>query len=356
MIFTLILFVLSGLLTVFALPGARKIALKIGLVDRPNEQRKVHKMETPIVGGLLIGFISLFVGIIAVAMDLIFEPVIYFIVPFYLLFLFLGLLDDRFDVPARYKFLIQCIVAFAVVNSGLYLGSLNDLFDVNMPVWFLKVVSMGLIVGAINAYNLIDGIDGLLASFILVALFVFLGITLYFGLYSMTNFLLIFVASLIVFLKQNIGIKNKVFMGDAGALSLGFLLVVVFIYLFEKTGEASVQFGWIHLLLLGGLSFPILDTIIVFLRRLLASGSVFKADKTHFHHLVLKVFPKHINASLFIISLNLISILISLAVFAIGLPLLSFLICPICFLCVRWVILQIDSFQKAKQIIIKMER
>lgn len=356
MILGTISFGLSVLLTWVLFPFARKFARKVKLIDQPTKERKVHKKPTPVIGGLLVGVSFLFSFGLVSAVAQIFSSFYWMLLGIFTLYLVLGALDDRFDIPAKQKFLIQIICAVLVVNSGVYLESLGTILNWDLPTWVWQAFTVLLIVGAINAYNLVDGIDGLLGSFLTFGFLWLLFISFRLGEVQMSWLFLTVIGSLLVFLKQNFATRKKIFMGDAGSLSLGFLLIVSSIYLFEKGNAVQQEMSWMSIGIIAFLSVPIMDTIIVFARRINKLSSPFKADRTHLHHFVLNLNFSHKAATALIIGFALALFFNSILLFVLGWEVLSFFVLPTLILIFYAVLNKIQLFRNSQRIILSVEK
>ena len=255
-----------------------------GILDMPGS-RKEHASPIPTMGGIAL--------VAGMMMSL------FFWFPFSgnvieLCFLFsilnlsaLGILDDLKDVPARYKFMIQIALAIMVALSGIRITSFGGLFGINeLPVSAQYVFTVLVIVGITNAFNLIDGIDGLaggLGFMSLVTLGIFLTIS---GDKNTALIAFSLAGAILAFLYFNLH-PAKIFMGDTGSLVLGFITAVLCIRMMQLNMNVSnpvIQHA--PLFALGIVLIPIFDTIRVFGTRIWKGGSPFVADKTHIHHLL----------------------------------------------------------------------
>ena len=268
----------------------------------------------------------------------------------------LGALDDRFDIPAKQKFLIQIFCAFLVVNSGVYLQSLNVIFNLELPIWFLQSFTVLIIVAGVNAYNLIDGIDGLLGSFLTFGFLWLLLVSFQLRNTQLSWLLLSVIGSLLVFLKRNFARKKKIFMGDSGSLSLGFLLIVCSIYLFEEGNMMAREMNRMSMGILCFLMLPFTDTLIVFYRRINKGVSPFKADKTHLHHQVLNLNFSHKNATALIVGFALFLFFNTMALFELGFYFLSLFLTPFCTVLFYVLLLRMKAFRKRQQVALSIEK
>ncbi|WP_462410965.1 glycosyltransferase family 4 protein [Neobacillus sp. Marseille-QA0830] len=277
---TLILcFVLSVVIT----PLIKKLAFIIGATDRPN-QRKVHQSIMPRLGGLAI-FVSFLAGILLLRPENQFSAAI--LLGCFIIVL-TGLLDDLFELPARYKLIGQLLAALGVV----FLGDLQVVF-INLP--FGGQVQFGLfsvpftllwIVGITNAINLIDGLDGLAAGVSSIALITITGIAFIQGNLFVVAVGLIVLTSTLGFLIYNFH-PAKIFMGDTGALFLGYIISVLSLLGFKNITFISFV---IPVIILG---VPISDTIFALLRRVIQKKPLLAPDKSHLHHCLLRMGYSH---------------------------------------------------------------
>lgn len=263
---------------------ARKVAKRVGLVDRPN-YRKRHQGVIPLVGG-----ISVFAGICFG-----FTITNYYI-PHFLLYLgcagalvLVGALDDRFDISVKIRAFVQATIAVVMMTMGkLYLLSLGYIFG----PWELVVGPFGYVLtlfavwAAINAFNMVDGIDGLLGGLSCVT-FLAMGIILLLnGQQSLAMWCFSMIAAIVPYILLNLGAfggRYKVFMGDAGSTLIGF--TIIWILLEATQGQyhpiTPVTALWL-------IAIPLMDMVAIMYRRLSKGMSPFSADRQHIHHLIMR--------------------------------------------------------------------
>lgn len=289
--------IITTIISILIVPLIKKLAIKLGALDYPNN-RKVHTMPIPRLGGLGI-VISFYIGIIIA-----FGPsneAIGIIVPS-LFIVLAGVLDDIFSVGPKVKLTLQFLgaVAFVTINPNSVITFFNlggQVFNFNQ---LSVVITIIWLIGVSNAVNLIDGLDGLAGGVSLISA-VTLGIVCLLtanNMYAIVAFIL--VASIIGFLKYNF-YPASIFMGDTGALFLGFVLGELSV-LGTLKGAAFITL-LLPVLVLG---VPIFDTLWSILRRLISGKPVMTADKNHLHHRLLKNGFSHRNAVLFIYCLSAI--------------------------------------------------
>ncbi|EDT1781187.1 UDP-N-acetylglucosamine--undecaprenyl-phosphate N-acetylglucosaminephosphotransferase [Salmonella enterica subsp. enterica serovar Anatum] len=263
---------------------ARKVAIKIGLVDKPNF-RKRHQGVIPLVGG-----ISVFAGICFM-----FGLSDYYIphLSLYLIcagvLVFVGAMDDRFDISVKIRAVVQAVIAVVMmVIAKLHLGSLGYIFG----PWELVLGPFGYFLtlfavwAAINAFNMVDGIDGLLGGLSSVS-FAAMGLILWFdGQTSLAMWCFAMIAAILPYIMLNLGIlgrRYKVFMGDAGSTLIGFTVIWLLLETTQgKTHSISpVTALWI-------IAIPLMDMVAIMYRRLRKGMSPFSPDRQHIHHLVMR--------------------------------------------------------------------
>lgn len=295
------------------IPALRILAPHLGLLDKPNA-RKVHKDAIPVIGGLGIG--------ITLIISLLINPYLIEIIGKYyvvlsasLLLMLIGILDDKLNLRASHRLLLQVLCAYAVAASGIRLTSLYGIFGIgSLDPTISYVLTIFLITGVVNAFNLIDGIDGLAGFLALVGLSIFSFQAFLIGDLALVILLISLVGSVIIFLAHNLS-KRKIFLGDGGSLLLGFVLVSVGIQLIE-TSNTTVNLD-VHntiSIVFGVFLIPVLDSMRVYWSRMKEGFSPFRADKRHIHHLFLsfKLSHKKASATLAITTLLLTSLLVIL--------------------------------------------
>lgn len=290
--------VLSLVLSVLATPAIIRLCTRYGVLDRPNK-RKVHANSVPRLGGAAI-FIAMTVGIWLAyfagtagwlgmtAPQLRALPVIYLGLSG---FFAIGFADDLRSLPALPRLIAQLTVALAVVVLSGGMIRVNSLFgQIVFPEWLAVVVTMIWIAGIVNTFNWIDGLDGLSAGIGGISTLAFLALALLKpGLpnSALTVMLcLLLVGALIGFLFFNFH-PAKIFIGDGGAFSLGYLLAVISVVGLYKQA-AAITF----LLPVLILALPIGDTLFAILRRLLRRQPITKPDNRHIHHRILALMSR----------------------------------------------------------------
>ncbi|MEO9476979.1 MAG: MraY family glycosyltransferase [Cyclobacteriaceae bacterium] len=299
---------ISFLVTFTLLPLIIKVSKSIDVLDMPD-RRKIHKVSTPSLGG-----IGIFIGfVMAMLISISFAELAelkFFLGGVALIFV-LGIRDDIASLQAKHKIAVQLLCAVLIVFfSGIKLHGLYGILGVHeLPYGVAEFLSVFMIVGFTNSFNLIDGIDGLAGSlgFIILSLFGWLFLKM--EMYSLAIFCLAVSGSLGAFLFFNWH-PSKVFMGDTGSMLLGFITSVLAIVVINNAQALVFTEGIIIkspvALTIGALSIPIYDTLRVFIIRFSKGQSPLAPDRNHIHHGLLKLGMKHSSATLILVSLNLL--------------------------------------------------
>ena len=297
-------FILATMLGLFIIPRILVISHRKRLFDMPDV-RKVHCRPISRLGGvtffpvivLVMCSISLFELHNGYAIGLgrnLLNEMLCLLVGLMLLYI-VGVCDDLIGVRYNRKFLVQILAAAFLPLSGLYIHNFYGLFGwYEIPAWVGVLFTMLLTVFIINAINLIDGIDGLASGLCMVALSIF-GVTLAINgwwIYTMLAF--VCVGVLIPFFIYNVFGNaergHKIFMGDTGSLTLGFIISLLAVKYIVSMGQTeSVVDGWPLVIAFSVLLVPCLDVFRVILSRLKRRVHPFKPDRCHFHHKILNM-------------------------------------------------------------------
>ena len=281
-------------------PLCRGLARRCGMVDAPSA-RRINKVPTPRAGGLAIflsvsATLAVYMSITGAQLSPLFpNEVIWRVMGLSAALVFVGLADDKFGLPPLVKLLGQVAVAlgaFFWCGAGFHTVP----FFANMPVWLDCVLTTFWIVGAVNAFNLIDGMDGLATGLALIAAFGMGGALAFIGYPQATLVYLAFAGACLAFLRYNFH-PASVFLGDTGSMYIGFLLSVL--PLVMKSGDSFFVSIGVPLLAMG---VPIFDTALAILRRSIravlsrennrdeGNTHVMQADTDHLHHRILRKF------------------------------------------------------------------
>lgn len=285
----------TALLVALALtPAAIKLAPKIGAMDVPKDERRMHSQPMPRTGGFPIfvgSVVAIFLWLPVVDENLQFfslpDPKMLGILLGGALIFIMGLVDDIRGLSAKVKLLGQFICAsivfaFSVRFSFItnpFTGAMTDAF----PIWLSFILTVLWIVGITNTINLIDGLDGLAGGIATIST-VSIAYTAYIhGSYDVCMALLAVAGGTCGFLPFNFH-PAKIFMGDCGSLFLGFMLASVSVMSLTKSATVIAVVVPVFVLAL-----PIFDTVFAILRRLVNKRPIMEADKGHIHHRIMAV-------------------------------------------------------------------
>lgn len=263
--------------------AVREWAIRRGFVDHPNEERRIHSRPTPNVGGIAIALTTMasFLAWGSIAFpDLSRRPEIQSMMLGGALIFVLGFIDDTRHLKAMTKFIAQVVIATIVFMGGVRILGIGfgDMWSgqlAGLLSWFVTVIW---IVGTANAFNLIDGSDGVAGG---AAAFASISMGIVFALHGDPLGALmatILVGAILGFLFFNFP-PASVFMGDCGSLFLGFILATLGVITTQKA--PTIIAVAIPIVAFG---VPLLDTLIAIVRRYLRHEPIFSPDRGHIHH------------------------------------------------------------------------
>lgn len=267
-------FVVTMVISAILVPIAMKAGAKLGIVAHKNK-RTVHEVEVPRIGGYAIYISSLIGSVIFLKTD----PQINAILIASFLVFFVGLLDDVHDLSPRTKLIVEIVAALIViVHGGIYLKGFDFLPGdwVSIIAGFITVIW---IVGITNAINLIDGLDGLSSGISIIVLFTISMTSLTSGRTDIASLSLLLAGAIMGFLFYNFH-PAKVFLGDCGALYIGFMISVISLLGFGYNVSTFFTLGAPIVVLM----VPIMDTLIAIIRRKVHHKKFSEADRAHLHH------------------------------------------------------------------------
>ncbi|GAA5186439.1 UDP-N-acetylglucosamine--undecaprenyl-phosphate N-acetylglucosaminephosphotransferase [Ferrimonas gelatinilytica] len=281
---TLLPLLFTFLLSYLLIRLGKPVAIKAGLVDVPGG-RKAHNGAIPLIGG-----IAIFISVMSAA--LVFFPVGTTLKMYLLsaaLMLFIGVLDDKYDLKVSYRLFAQAFAASLMIfGADEYLRDFGNLFGfgvVELGV-FGPVVTLIAVIGAINAFNMVDGIDGLAGMLSMIS---FGGLAVLMALNNDPWFMLplLFIAAIAAYLMFNLGWPTgrlrKIFMGDAGSMVIG--LTIVWLLVLGSQGENR---SFSPVLALWIIAIPLMDMAAIMYRRKKKGQSPFKPDRDHLHHIFMR--------------------------------------------------------------------
>lgn len=292
-------------------PYILKVAITKNIVDNPDV-RKLQRVPIPVLGGLTVIF-GVLSGVMAFNLfgdfnDLF--PVFASIV----IILIVGLMDDMISLTPRVRFIVEIIlVLFLIFTTGYQINDFHGLWNMQeIPLYFSVPLTVVASVGIINAINLIDGVDGYSSGYSIVSCLLF-GIMFYtLGNIRMVTMAAIVATSLVPFFFHNVfGKHSKMFIGDAGTLSLGIVFSMFVATILSVTPGAKLVAPNLGLIpfALAVLCVPVFDTLRVMSARIYRGKSPFHPDKTHLHHLFIELGFSHIGTTISIITANLMVVI-----------------------------------------------
>lgn len=294
----------SFLVALFAVPSIIYVAHLKNILDMPNG-RTVHELLTPRLGGLAMfaGFMSaltIFGTLSNGIQQLLAGCIILF---------FIGLKDDLVTISAFKKFAMQLLATGIVMVIGdIRITSFQGVLEIHeLPGGISYAFTFLVIVGITNAINLIDGLDGLAGTIVLIIVSTFGWCFYYYGGSGYENYAFVavcLIGGLLGFLRYNFH-KASIFMGDTGSLVCGFIVSILTIQFIEMQAVASSPS-----VALGILFVPLFDTSRVFLIRVLKGISPFTPDKNHIHHRILAMGFQQISTVVILALINIAVILI----------------------------------------------
>ena len=310
------LYILSFLVAILSVhwihPRLVRIALDKNIVDNPNA-RKLQRRPTPVLGGIAVFFGSVIgLGCASITCDC---SELFIVVVAMMIMLYTGTMDDILDLSPALRFLIEIGTVLLLIFVGGY--TLNDFHG----LWGLNQIPQGVAipltvfaaVGIINAINLIDGVDGLSSGYCILMSLLFGVMFWYVGDRTMCMLAVVAAGSLIPFFFHNVfGKSSKMFIGDGGTLVMG-IVMSVFVIRILRHGSMSEVYDAVNIGLvpftLAVLSVPVFDTLRVMTTRILKRKSPFHPDKTHLHHMFIRLGCSHAATTLAILILNFFVVL-----------------------------------------------
>lgn len=305
-------FLISLLSVCWIHPRLVRIALDKNIVDNPNA-RKLQRKPVPVLGGIAVFFGSVIgLGCASLVCNC---SELFIVVVAMMIMLYTGTLDDILDLSPGLRFLVEIFTVLLLVYVGGY--SLNDFHGLwgihQIPQYLAVPLTVVAAVGIINGINLIDGVDGLSSGYCILTSLFFGGMFWGVGDQVMTMLAVVAAGSLIPFFFHNLfGKSSKMFIGDGGTLVMGIVISVfvmrtlthgTFCEIYDPKNVGLIPF------MLAVLAIPVFDTLRVMITRILKHKSPFHPDKTHLHHMFIRLGCSHAATTLAILLLNLFVVL-----------------------------------------------
>jgi UDP-GlcNAc:undecaprenyl-phosphate/decaprenyl-phosphate GlcNAc-1-phosphate transferase len=283
-------FFIALITALFLTPKVEEVAVKFNAMDKPDA-RKVHSKLMPRWGGLAIAMAAILSILLCFRIFEQAQLLLDIKTQKNLLGLFLGgglmvivgMIDDKFNLSAKYKLLGQILIALVVMKFGIAITFLTLPFIgfVYLPGWLSVLLTILWIVGMTNAINLLDGLDGLLAGVATIFALLFFAVSLLTGQIAVAITMIAIAGACVGFLRYNFN-PARIFMGDTGSLFLGLMFACLSIIgAFKVTTTAAMI---IPVVIMG---LPIFDTSFAIVRRFAHGKPIFSPDKEHVHHQLL---------------------------------------------------------------------
>jgi UDP-GlcNAc:undecaprenyl-phosphate GlcNAc-1-phosphate transferase len=288
----LTLFVVALFTSLVLTPVVRRLAQRLGWVDIPKDGRRIHELPIPRIGGVAVFLSVVFpLSLLLLVNNLVTatlaeyysQQTIAVLASCTLVFLF-GVFDDLVGASPRWKFAAQAAAGILLYLLGgqIHAVSVPFLGSVELPPLVGFALTMVWVVGISNAFNLIDGLDGLATGASLFAALVMLVVSFFMGHTLAVVISLALTGALIGFLRYNIN-PASIFLGDSGALFIGFLLAALSLLSSQKASTAVAVA--IPLMAFG---LPVIDTGFTIARRFISGKPLFEGDREHIHHKLLE--------------------------------------------------------------------
>jgi len=294
-----ILFI-SFALGILIIPRIVLLANHFHLYDQPNA-RKIHAKPIPRIGGtaflpvaviataiVLVPYLRIVTNHADLWSDMQIQHLLAYLCGSLIIYI-VGLYDDLYCLSYRSKFVAQIIASLLLCISGLWVANFSNICYINIvPFWIGMPFTILFVVYVTNAMNLIDGIDGLSSGLSILTLIIMTSLNLIAGDLIWAFSSVAFIGVLCAFFYFNVfSIKYKIFMGDAGSLSLGYTLAFLVLHFWQRDPVWNPVFHNVGLVALSPLAIPLLDVVRVFFFRILHKKNPFMPDKTHIHHLLM---------------------------------------------------------------------
>jgi len=350
--FYCIIILISGLVSLIAIPSIIFVANTRGLYDDVEQERKDHGKGISRLGGVGI-FCSFTIISLLFARSDAFLPTNILLTSCIILFA-IGLKDDLASAGPGTKFLMQFLVAaIMVVLGNVRLTSLYGVFNIQeldfIPSVILSIVT---IMFMVNAFNLIDGIDGLAGTIGIVVNLTFAILFLHMKQVELATLAFSMVGALAGFLYYNYT-PSRIFMGDTGSLLIGLISVVLAIKFIELNKVGSKEFELIFIsapaTAVAILIIPLFDTFRVFTLRIIKRKSPFNADRNHIHHRILRLGFTHLQATFSLALTNIVFIYLALLFKEWGNFTLIFVFLGLCIL-INWATTYILRLKEGKTV------
>ncbi len=301
----LLAFSASVFLSFLASPISKLLAKRIDAIDRPSKRKAAHTDEVPRLGGIAIFFGAILSIFLFSKPDV---QTIYIIIGASIITI-AGMADDIFDINCLVKLFLQIACALFVISSGTKIDSIHLICGstINTGV-FSVLITLIWIVGLTNAFNMIDGLDGLACGVAILSSLALSLISFLCGNITAAISYLAISGACLGFLPYNLH-PASIFMGDTGAMLIGFLISSFTVkFSFSEEGLSALKIILI-------LAFPITEIVFTFFRRILKRKNPLKADNGHIHHILIAHRFSHAKAVLLLFVISSLFVLSSIVIF-----------------------------------------
>ena len=277
-----ILAIVTALISILITPIVKKIAIMVNAIDVPKDERRIHNKPIPVMGGLAI-YVAFVLGVILYNGILTTSQL--GIIVGATIIVGGGIIDDIKELSPKYKLIIQVLAATCLLMSGIKISIITNPFGELYPYinigWICIPLTIIWIVGVTNAFNLIDGLDGLAAGIAFISAVTLMIVSIINGRLEAAFLTAVLSGAILGFLPYNFN-PASIFMGDTGSQLLGFLLAAISI-------EGAIKSATVFVIAVPILAFglPIYDTLFAMIRRKVNGKSIMQADKGHLHHRLL---------------------------------------------------------------------
>jgi len=302
-----------------------KVSHLKNLVDVPDDRRKIHTLSIPSLGGIVVFTATIFALFLWYPIDYVSHGELpklmnnaKYIACGSLILFFVGIKDDIIGTAAEKKLLAHVMVAFILVLMGdIRITGMKGIFGIyELPYTLSVLLSIFSYIVIVNAFNLIDGVDGLAAGVGLISCASF-GLWFYLvGDIALACLSFALVGALLGFLVFNFS-PASIFLGDSGSLTIGLIISVLSIQLIEFDAT-KIPASMINIskpvFVLSAIAYPLIDTLRVFIIRSLNGRSPFSADRNHIHHRLLDIGLTHRKTSVFVYVYSVLVIYLSIVI------------------------------------------
>ena len=304
-------FVVSFICVWLIHPAIAKMAIIRGLTDNPNA-RKLQKSPVPVMGGMAVFFgIIVSAGVTSIVFN---SYALFTCVVTMTVMMYMGFIDDLVGIKPWIRIAIEvAVIGFVVIMDLVNINDFHGLFGIGkLPVYVSLPLCAFSGVGIINAINMIDGVDGLSSGLGIFISFVFGCVFFYSHDFTMAVMAFATMGALVPFFFKNVfGHLSKMFIGDSGTMMMGIILCIFCMRTIDNTSRVSRAYPDLGVIAfcLAALSIPVFDTVRVMLLRIYHGRSPFIADKTHLHHVFVRLGFSHIGTTMCINILESINVL-----------------------------------------------